>query len=265
MRTHGDPTRDRRRQKTRPALTFALAAMLALMTASCSDRALGDLGGRSGGWIGEVATTVVVTTTTAPTPHRQAATADWVNDSLGTPDPDTEGVLAAVFARSGDASRFLQSSRAEIVAVVPDVAFPSLLPVEVGWVTSQLVIESRVLRLADDPTVAFGMWSVEPYTRSRSVGQVAVLNVNTDPTGAEVANDPNTEPTCGAFTTIDQLCSVESFTDRAVWRLESDAGVTHVWYDEVYRYELQAGGVNEDLVHEVVTSMEPLAATIATR
>jgi hypothetical protein len=238
----------------------ALVVVLVLVAGACSDQTLGDLGGRSSDWIGEVATTIATTTTAAPVLTRSAATVEWVNDELGTPDPESsaERVLTAVFARAGDASRFLQASRAEIVAVIPDVDFPETLPAEVGYVTSQLVIESRTLRLASDPTVAFGLWSVEPYTRSRSVGQVAVLNVATDPNGSEVAIGSDTEATCAAFTEQDRLCSIEDFLDTPVWRLEGEGGVVHVWYVAPYRYELDGGHVEEDLLHTVIDSMVPL-------
>lgn len=243
-------------------LPVVLVLVLSLAVAACSEDSLGRLGGRSSDWIGEVATTAATTTTRAPVRTRSAESADWINDGLGTPaaEASPDDVLAAVFARAGDESRFLQASRAEIVAVTPDVAFPETLPVEVGYITSQLVIESRTLRLANDPTVAFGLWSVEPYTRSRSVGQVAVLNVATDPAGAEVANESDTEATCAAFTNGDRLCSIESFIDVPVWRLEGEGGVIHIWYRTPYRYELDGGhDVDEELVHSVIDSMVPLA------
>lgn len=256
------PRSGHRRDRPWVALRVGLVAMLLLGVGACSDEALGDLGGRSSDWIGEVATTIATTTTAPPVLTRPALEAEWVNDELGEPDPEasSDAVLTAVFARAGDASRFLQASRAEIVAVTPDVDFPNTLPFQVGYVTSQLVIESRTLRLATDPTVAFGLWSVEPYTRSRSVGQTAVLNVSTDPVGAEVANQSDTEATCAAFADEERLCSIENFLDIPVWRLEGDGGVIHLWYRDPYRYELDGGhDVDEDLIHTVVGSMVPLA------
>jgi hypothetical protein len=246
------------RTRLRPALVGV--ALLAMAATGCSDEALGDLGGRSSDWIGEVATTATTTTTLMPSQTRPATAVDWHNDELGEPDPEAtpEEVLAAVFARAGDSSQYLQASRAEIAAAVPEVAFPATVPASVGYITSQLVIESRVLRLSAEPTVAFGLWSVEPYTRSRSVGQVVVLNVSTDPNGAEVAADPNTEATCAAFTTENRVCGVEDFLDHPVWRLEGEGGVTHLWYENQFRYEL-AGRVNEEVIHEVIASMTSLA------
>lgn len=243
-----------------------LAVVVSAGLAACSDDALSGLGGRSSGWIGEVATTATTTTTTAPARTRTVVDVDWVNDQFEEPEPEAEGddVLAAVFARSGDSSRFLQASRAEIVAVTPDVLFPSTVPAEVRFITSQLVIESRTLRLANDPTVAFGLWSVEPYTRSRSVGQVAVINVATDPAGAELAADPNTEPNCAPFSQENRLCSIEFVTDIPVWRLEGESGLTHVWYSAPYRYSLDTRrNIDEELVHTVIGSVVPLAELLS--
>jgi len=244
--------------------TTTAVVAIAVLGAACSDDALLDLGGRSGGWIGEVATTATTTTTTAPDPTRDASEVNWVNDDLAPPpDPDADpsAVLAQVFARTGGDSRFLQASRAEVAAVVPEVEFPEEVPAGVFYITSQLVIESRTLRLANDPTVAFGLWSVEPYTRSRSIGQLAVLNVSTDAVASEVANDPNTAPTCTAFAQVaDRVCGIETFDDNPVWRLESESGVTHLWYQGVYRYEVTArSGVDEELIHTLARSMVPIS------
>lgn len=253
-------------RRCRLVLTVALA-VLAVGAAACSDSALGDLGGRSSGWIGEVATTALSTTTTLARPTRPSSEVSWVNDELSlstSPEGDAADVLGQVFARTGGDSRFLQASRFEIAVVTPEVDFPAEVPAGVFYITSQLVIESRTLRLANDPTVAFGMWSVEPYTRSRSIGQLAVLNVSTDPVASEVANDPNTAPTCTAFTQVpDRVCGIESLAEGTVWRLESESGVIHLWYRGIYRYELNArADVDEELIHTVIMSMQPLSQQV---
>ncbi len=245
-----------------PVQVILLTVSLTVLTA-CSGNALADLGGRASDWIDEVATTRPPTTTTLPSSTRPASSANWVNDQFGAPPPRSEPgeVLAVIFARSDGDSRYLQSSRAEIVLMVPDIEFPLTVPAEVSFVSSQLVVERQSLRLSRDPTVAFGLWSVEPYTRSRSVGQVAVLTASSDPAAAELANDPNTPPTCVAFSDVEgQVCGIESFVDWPVWRLETASQVTHLWYQGSLRYEMTArSDLDESLVHTMIRTMAPLA------
>lgn len=243
--------------------TAFLAVLVALGTTACSDDALGRLGQRSSGWIGEVATTVPSTTTTVPDLTHPAVNVDWANDSLADPpEPDDEAdlILARVFARSGNDSRFLQATRDEITVLVPDSRFPARVPASVFYISSQVVIESRTLRLANDPMLAFGLWSVEPYTRSRSIGQVAVMTVYEDAVAAEVANDPNSPATCTAFAGVpDRVCGIETFADHPVWRLETQATVTHLFYLGEHRYEISARpDVDEEAIHEMIVSMVPL-------
>lgn len=256
------PNSTRDRGHVPPAGSFLLLLVgVIVMLAACSDDSLMDLGGRSSDWIGEVATTAATTTTTAPILVHSALEVEWINDEFGAPDSELEEerILASVFARAGDSSQFLQASRQEIAIAVPDVQFPAILPVQVTHVTSQLVIESRELVLADDPTVAFGLWSVEPYTRSRSVGQTAILNASRDPQGAELALTGDPEEVCSSLVSGDRVCAIEDFTSRPVWRLEDGGGVIHIWYADPFRYELQGlRGFDEALVHEVIDSVVPL-------
>lgn len=247
----------------RGALRTVAVVAIAAGLAACSDDALLDVGGRSGGWIGAVATTGSSTTTTVAALTRPAVDVVWSNDTLGDPpepDDDADLILARIFARAGNDSRFLQSTRDEIAALVPEASFPGRVPAPVSHISSQVVIESRTLRLANDPLLAFGLWSVEPYTRSRSIGQVAVMNVYEDATAAEVANDPNSPPTCTAFAGVpDRVCGIESFADVPVWRLETQSTVTHLFYVGNYRYEIGTRpDVDEEMIHEAVMSMGPL-------
>lgn len=248
------------RRSRRPLTPALLLVVLATVLTACSEDSLLDLGGVSSGWIGEVATTTTTTTTTAPSTTRVVEEATWVNDTLVESDGRGEPaeVLAVVFARSDGSSSFLQASRAEIAVVVPEVRFPRILPAAASFITSQLVIESQSLTLADEPTVAFGMWSVEPYTRSRSIGQVAVLNVATDASGSAAMADG--DPTCDSFADrATTLCSVESVGEGPVWRLEAESGVTHLWYRGDFRYELFArAGVAEDILRRMVETLTPL-------
>lgn len=240
---------------------------LVVGSAACSETALTDIGGRSSGWIGEVATTAVPTTTTVPDLTHPATSVEWANDTLGdppAPDDETDLILARIFARSGNDSRFLQATRHEIAALVPEVWFPAEVPAGVQYISSQVVIESRTLRLANDPLLAFGLWSVEPYTRSRSIGQVAVMNVYHDPVAAEVANDPNSPPTCTAFSGVpDRVCGIETFADFPIWRLETQSTITHLWYVGEYRYEMAARtDVDEEMIHLSVTSVVPITEVL---
>ncbi len=252
-----------RRARAGWAAHAALVAVGLMVLSACSPNALGDLGGRASGWIDEVATTRPSTTTTLAATTCPAATSDWVNDQFGAPPAESqpEQVLAVIFARSSGDSRYLQSSRAEIVLMVPEIEFPLTLPAQVSHISSQLVVGRQSLHLATDPMVAFGLWSVEPYTRSRSVGQVAVLTASSDPAAAEVANDPNTAPTCLAFSNVEgRVCGIESFADWPVWRLESASQVTHLWYLGSLRYEMTARpDLDESLIHTMIDSMAPLA------
>lgn len=252
-----------RERVTRPASRASLLLAVSLMLlVACSDDSLMDLGGRSSDWIGEVATTASTTTTTAPVVVHSAMDAAWINDEFGAPESDMEQdrVLASVFARAGDSSQFLQASREEIATVVPDARFPSTLPVQVEYVTSQLVIESRELVLADDPTVAFGLWSVEPYTRSRSVGQMGVLTVSRDPTGLELAETGDDEGLCAYLVSGERVCAPEEVDAGTVYRLEDSGGVMHVWYADPFQYRLEGmSAFDESLVHQMISSMAPLS------
>jgi hypothetical protein len=237
------------------------ACFLVAALSACSENSLAGLGGRSSDWIGEVATTATTTTTIPPQLLRAVTELEWINDEFGGPPSDatSSDVLAQVFARAGDASRFLQASRQEIVAVVPSAEFLSQVHVDVGYVTSQLVIESRELTLADDPTVAFGLWTVEPYTRSRSVGQMGVLNLSRDPGGVDLAEQGEVDAVCTTLVPPETTCGVEDLGGMQVWRIE-ETSTSHVWYIDPFRYELAGfAGVDEELVHEMILSTAPLA------
>ncbi|MCZ6456505.1 MAG: hypothetical protein O6650_04570, partial [Actinobacteria bacterium] len=108
-----------------------------------------------------------------------AAILQWSNDAIVTENlADPEALIAEVFARR-EGDRFIQASRAEIAAALPLVRFPADVPYGAEWVSSQLVIENSG-ELSDDPSAAFGIWSAEPYSRSRSVAQMAVLRIAID-------------------------------------------------------------------------------------
>jgi hypothetical protein len=162
----------------------------------------------------------------------------WANDSIPIIElADPGAAVAEVFSRrQGD--RFIQASRHEIAAALPDVTFPFRAPYGAEWVSSQLVIENTGV-LAAEPSAAFGIWSAEPYTRSRTVAQMVVLRVATDPETAAEVGEPDADVSCGRFAerSTDE-CALLELSGRNVWRLASASGNTLIWFDGPYRYEL---------------------------
>ena len=162
----------------------ATLVIMLLALAACGDDPLGAIGERTSEWIQEAR---VVTTTTVPVTIPVVISshqAQWANDDIVSESLDDPGsLIAEVFARR-EGDRFIQASRAEIAAALPDISFPTLVPNGARWISSQLVIESDGT-LSEEPSAAFGIWSAEPYSRSRSVAQMAVLTVATDVDTAE--------------------------------------------------------------------------------
>lgn len=207
--------------------------------AACGGSPLESIGERSSDWINEptVPTTVsVITTTPTIIPASQL---QWANDEIGTDDlDDREALIAAVFARR-EGDRFIQASRFEIAAALDGVSFPAEAPSGAEWVSSQLVIDNDGT-LADDPSAAFGIWSAEPYSRSRSVAQMIVMRVARDQEGADEVSSGESEASCARFSdrTTDQ-CEIVTIGDRPTWVLTgSQGGSTVIWFESPYRYEL---------------------------
>lgn len=183
----------------------------------------------------------IITTTTMPAPIQVVVGAQemqWSNDDLepnNLGDPDA--VIAEVFSRR-EGDRFIQASRSEIAAVLPGVGFPALMPVEAEWVSSQLVIDGDGT-LSGNPSAAFGIWSAEPYTRSRSVAQLAVLRVYNDPVQARDVAEAEQPLGCALLVeTTTERCEMLSIGGRDIWKLIAPAGTTLIWFENVYRYEL---------------------------
>ncbi len=217
--------------------SYALLVLTGLMLVACGEAPLGSLGDRSSGWITEpTVPPTVAPTTTLPGPV-MASDLVWSNDEIeNSALDDAEAARAAVFARR-EGDRFIQASGAEIAAILSGVRFPMTVPPGVGWVTSQLVFNNDGT-IAADPSAAFGLWSAEPYSRSRSVAQMVVLRVATDPEGAaEVAAE--TTSSCARFSgSTTQQCELTDVGGKPTWILTENSGVTLVWFDSAYRYEL---------------------------
>jgi hypothetical protein len=214
------------------------AVIAAILLAACGDAPFASMGQRSSHWIGEP---TVITTTTVPSTVPlviSASNLKWFNDGIGGELlEDPTALRDAIFDRRGG-DLFVQASRAEIAVLLPEIKFPSTTPYLSEYVTSQIVFDNDG-NLSADPMAAFGIWSSEPYTRSRSVAQMLVLRVSSDPeTAAEVAQ-PEADVSCARFADrTNETCEMAVVGDRPVWSLTASNGTTVVWFDGDFRYEL---------------------------
>jgi len=213
-------------------------AVLLVIVAACGDVPLQAIGERSAEWINEPE---VVTTTLPPATTPRFVDIDrlaWSNDDIVNPNlGDRNALIAAVFERR-EGDRFIQASREEIVGALPELEFPSLAPFNAEWVPSPLVVENNGT-LSRDPTAAFGIWSAEPYTRSRSVAQMAVLRVAIDPESAAEVAARGEDVTCARFADrATNICEIVNLGGRQVWKLLGTGGTTFIWFSGEYRYEL---------------------------
>lgn len=223
------------RKASRATAFFAAAMMLV----ACGEAPFASLGRRSSEWITEP---TIITTTTVPVTVPSVIGSDvlkWFNDTIVTTAPldNPVAVEDEIFdRRAGDL--FIQASRAEVIALLPDVKFPAAAPYLAEYVTSQVVFD-RSGELSEDPIATFGVWSSEPYTRSRSVAQMLVLEVASDPEASAAVQAPDADVSCARFADRStQVCESFSIEGRPVWSLTAENGTTLVWFDGIYRYEL---------------------------
>ncbi len=240
------------------ARTITLATIVILL-AACGDAPLGSLGRRSSNWIDEP---TVVTTTTVPTTVPIVITSDslqWYNDDIGGEFlDDPEALRNLIFGRRGG-DLYVQSSRAEIVALVPDLEFPSTAPYLSEFVTSQIVFD-REGNLATDPIAAFGIWSAEPYTRSRSVAQMVILRVSKDAVTSEEVSQPGADLSCARFSDRStETCTTTDVVGRPTWVLSASNGTTFIFFLPPYRYELFARSfIATKVLEEMASQLVPL-------
>ncbi len=209
-----------------------------LVLTSCGPMPLESIGDRSSGWLGEPGVSTTLAVQVVAPDLAPATSLAWSNDDIVAEIvADVNAIVANVFARR-EGDRFIQASRAEIASVLPGLEFPASVPYGARWVSSQLVIENSG-QLSDDPAAAFGIWSAEPYSRSRSVAQMAVLTVAIDREGAAEVIQPDAEISCARFAdrTADR-CEIVTMAGRTLWKLSSAAGTTFAWFESPYRYEL---------------------------
>lgn len=216
---------------------------LALAATSCGEaRPLDDVGDFSQNFIhGETTTTltIIVEETGEEVAIGDASDVVWHSDTFATADlgGDADSVIAAVFSRYDGSESFIQASRGEIAAAVPGIQFPFLLPKEVGFVTSQLVVDPESASVDGATSAAFGLWSLQPYTVSRAEGQVGVLRV-----GARIDETPEAE---------------------IIARSQVDEGISLQWSLQGLRYELFCRtGLVEDSCWQMAENLVPLSSLV---
>jgi hypothetical protein len=217
--------------RTGNAPSIWILLVVALAAGACSDSSLSDLGQRASGWIGEPESGPVQTDPSGQPAVVRSVEVDWVNDDAGGASlaGDPAAVVQAVIARSSGPERYIQASRLEIAAALPGLLFPDLVPPEVTAVTSQLVVASARDRLDDEVHAAFGLWTVEPYTRSRSVGQRGTFTV------AGIAADSACDRLAAGAVAACTTTTIDVFD---VVRIDAESGQTWVWDDDTYEYQL---------------------------
>ncbi|HEX6220499.1 MAG TPA: hypothetical protein VF115_05360 [Acidimicrobiia bacterium] len=248
--------------RTGQALTRAILIGIATIAlVACGDSPLESIGLRSSDWINEptVPTTIAVETTVPRIVS--AETLRWSNDGIVNEGMgDTNAMLSEVFERR-EGDRFIQSSREEIAMALPDVAFPDRAPAGAEWVSSQLVFENDGT-LSNEPSAAFGIWSAEPYTRSRSVAQMIVIRVSNDLDAATELATGAAEASCARFADrASDECEIVTIDTRDTWVLGESGGSTLIWYEGPYRYEMYGRSfVPERVLQEMSGAMIPLSS-----
>ncbi len=221
--------------------TAAVVASLgvAVLTGCGEAGPLDGVGGVSQEWVNEVrspSTTVVVEVVVGREGLVYTSDVRWLNDDLaeqasGTPDD----VLAGVWERYAG-SRFVQASRSEIAAALPTIEFPTVVPKDVTWLTSQLVYEDDSPVLDPDTSAAFGLWRVTPYTIDE--GRLAVLTVGVAPTQVALSRSD-------------------------VVPIVVPGGIALGWTSAGLRYDLLCrSGLTEDLCMDVAESFVLLSTTL---
>ncbi len=222
--------------RRRPGPVLAWAMLLTLGLAACGEGGLMEgLGDRSHEYVQGSSTTTtplgteVATTMPAAIPVEGVT---WYNQGIeGETVGEVNYVVSAVWARGQSEGRFIQASPAEIAEALPGVQFPSLLPRESGWVTSQLVYDAASATLDAAISAAFGLWAVEPYTEGE--GRLAVLRIGMAIGGSQLDSTPVSAP--------------------------ADDGISLTWTDGTYRYELSCRQqVPESQCWQAAESMLPL-------
>ncbi len=231
---------------------------------ACGDQPLGGAGGVSRDWLGgdsSTTTTVVITespTTTLAFSLRSAEDLEWFTAGGVELPEEPEAVVQLVWERTNRVDEYVQVSADEISGALPDLGFPSIVPRDIGHVTSQLVFSTNTGSLAREFQAAFGLWTVEPYSRDRSVAQYAVLWVARDSRPPASIEDPGGG--CSQFADqVPDTCRAHDLGSKVAWLLTDRAGSTLIWFENGYRYELfHRNQITTDEALAMADSIEPL-------
>jgi hypothetical protein len=239
-------------------------AVLGLLATACGPDPLARIGAGSSEWIQEPTVITVPSTQAGGSALAPVLGSDWFNNDLapvgGTSPAE---IIAGVYARANTSDPYVQATPAEIAIALPGVLFPSLTPPEVRYITSQLVYDLNNITLAADQVAAFGLWTVEPYTRSRSVGQQGVFTVIPDDEGLAAVASGTADTSCARYIDQNVECSVQEVGTSPGWELTDQLGTTLVWYGDAYRYELfLRSGVAPGLAVEMADSARPLGSLV---
>jgi len=220
-----------------------IVCFVALVVTSCGEAGVFDgVGDRTREFVqGETTTTIPIPSVAAGQEGEAVVDATdvlWYNDQK---DPQFSGqpeqVIADVWNGRIENSRFVQASRAEIAQALPTLMFPSVVPEQVRWVTSQLVYKEALGTLDPDTSTAFGLWTTDPY--QSDTGRVAVLRVGRAPTDTPI---PRSE----------------------ILSIVVPDGLSLGWTEDAMRYELLCRSeISEDLCREVARSSKPLRLMLA--
>lgn len=244
---------------------FVALATLVVFSA-CSAETLFSPRGVSADWFADVEEVEVipVTVDTVPAELLSSLSVTWANDALATGAVEPTEALALIWAASGGKDRFVQVARSDMAVVAQNLAFPEFVPEFVAYVSSQLVFTTRTGELAHAPVAAFGLWSVEPYSLSRSVGQKAVIFVH------DIGEDPSFEGDltlgCSQFQDRElSSCDPVQIGDGSGWWLSSLEGNILVWYIGTLRYEMTIRPpITRAIGEEVAASSVPLTTLLGT-
>lgn len=250
-------------RSTTPLSVRALLVVLSgvLLLSACNPDNLFSPKGVAGQWLEDVEEVEVEDEAdgVVSTDLRTAASAEWPNDALALlSDVTPQEAADIIWGASEQEDRFVQVAREDIAHALPEIQFPEFLPTSVRYISTQLVFLPRTGGLSNSPTAAFGLWTVEPYSLSRSVGQKATIFVHN--IGEELSFEGDITQGCGQFQDrVLSECEPITLGGNVAWWLTSLDGNILVWYSGSFRYEMTVRApVTRSVAEQVAVSSVPL-------